>query len=137
MARTADLMTTGPTAGSADFNEEGFDRLPKGEPVAIMLRPNEALPVVLADHKCHLVMDGGLALLDTSGQRRALGAGRNIVGRDQQCDVVIDRDFKNVSRKHLLIETDGESLVRLTDISSLGTWVPCECLAAGEARARA
>ncbi len=130
-------MTTGPTAASFDFNEDGFGRLPKGEPVAVSLRPNEALPVVLADHKCHLVMDGGLALLDTTGRRRALRAGKNIVGRDRQCDVVIEQDFKNVSRKHLLIETVGESLVRLTDISSLGTLVPCEYLASGDARARA
>lgn len=123
-------------AGSVDLPEDGFARLPKGEPVAVLLKPNEPLAVVLADHRLHLVMDSSLALVDAVGQRRELRAGRNIVGRDGQCDVVIDQNFKNVSRKHLLIETEGESVVRLTDISSLGTFVPCEHLAASEARAR-
>jgi hypothetical protein len=32
-------------------------------------------------------------------------------------------NLRDVSRKHLIVESDGTSVVLLTDISSHGTWV--------------
>lgn len=125
------------TYGSVELKEEGFDRLPKGEAVPIPLAPGAPVPLVLANHKFHMVVEDGLYLVDESGLRQPLHPGRNIVGRDLQCDVVLGASLKDVSRKHLLVETQGEALVHLTDISSLGTFVPCEYLEEKPVRARA
>ena len=41
--------------------------------------------------------------------------------RDTGCDVLVNAAYRDVSRRHLIIEVDGGSRVRLTDISSHGT----------------
>ena len=43
-------------------------------------------------------------------------------------DVVVDAQYREISRRHLIVETDGLEVIRLTDISSLGTSVPHEFL---------
>jgi hypothetical protein len=122
------MTTYGSTSGSTRLRDEGFTQLRKGEAVEIPLWPQEPLVLVLANHPFYVVSEGGLYLVDEANQRYPLRSGRNIVGRDPQCDTVVDAAFKDVSRKHLLIETQGEAALRLTDISSLGTAVPVERL---------
>ena len=52
-----------------------------------------------------------------------LRRGKNIVGRDASCDVLMNSAYREVSRKHLIIEVAEPNLVRLTDISSHGTFL--------------
>lgn len=114
--------------GHGGSSEEEFTRLPKGESVEVPLRPKQSVALLLARHRFDVVNDGGFHLLDESGEEAALHPGKNLVGRDASSDVVIDGDYRDVSRKHLIIEIEGETVLRLTDISSLGSFVPPEFL---------
>jgi len=106
-----------------------FSRLPKGETIDVSLSPSESVPVLLAKHRFTMKNGGdGLQFVDPNGAIATLRAGKNVVGRDVSSDVVIDGNLRDVSRKHLIVEVEGDALVRLTDISSLGTFVPPEML---------
>lgn len=105
-------------------HQKEFRRLPKGETVEIALEPNQIVDVLLARHPCSIVLRDRLLFVDERGNDSELRSGRYIVGRDSSSDVVVSSSLRDVSRKHLVVETDGESVVRLTDISSHGTSVP-------------
>lgn len=103
-------------------------RLPKGETVDITLPTNQSVVVMLAKHQFSIVRDSEFRFIDEAGGVAALRQGKNIVGRDQTSDVVIDAEHRDISRKHLIVETEGSQMIRLTDISSLGTSIPREHL---------
>ena len=105
-----------------------LQRLPKGETVEIHFAHDEAVNVVLAKHTFSILTDDAIHFLDDQQHDHVLRPGKNIVGRDASSDIVIDSNYRAVSRRHLIIETEGSSLVRLTDISSLGTFIPPEYL---------
>ena len=109
-------------------NRDQFGRLPKGETVDISLATNQSLTVILAKHRFSIVRHDKFRFIDESGRNIALRKGKNIVGRDHTSDVVVDSEFRDVSRKHLIVETDEPEVIRLTDISSLGTSIPHEYL---------
>lgn len=119
-----DLTTFSPTAKRGN----DFGRLPKGETVDILLEPNQAVMVLLAKHKFSIVSGDTVRFIDDSGKNVILREGKNIVGRDLTSDVVVDAGYRDVSRKHLIVETEGSEMIRLTDISSLGTSVPNQYL---------
>lgn len=110
-----------------DAERQEFGRIPKGETVEFLLSANEETPVLLAQHRCMLLNKDQLIFIDNLGQDSGLRPGKSIIGRDLSCDIVVDPSLREVSRKHLIIEVDGE-LIRLTDISSHGTSVPQEYL---------
>ena len=56
--------------------------------------------------------------------------GKNVVGRSLQSDVGLDPVFRAVSRRHLIVEFGDDDVVRLTDISTLGTFLPHRYLGA-------
>lgn len=105
-----------------------FERLPKGEPIEIQFAENQTLTLLLAKHKFNIVRADDFRFVDDSGSEARLGEGKNIVGRDETSDIIVDEEYRDVSRKHLIVETEQTGLVRLTDISSMGTCVPCEYL---------
>jgi hypothetical protein len=107
-----------------DEHDTAYSRLPKGETVELALEPDEALDILLAKHQCRIVSQEGLHFVDERGIDSELHMGRNVVGRDTASDVVIDSNLRDVSRKHLIVETDGSNRLRLTDISSHGTSLP-------------
>ena len=111
-------------AGGSHPVEIAFSRLPKGETVELALEPEQAVELLLAKHPCSIVLRDELLFIDEKGNGSSLHAGRNIIGRDADSDVVINAGLRDVSRKHLIIESDGASRVRLTDISSHGTSLP-------------
>ena len=102
--------------------------MPKGETVDICLATNQSVTVILAKHRFSIVRDDKFRFIDESGRDIALRRGKNIVGRDYTSDVVVDTEYRDVSRKHLIVETEGLEVIRLTDISSLGTSIPHEFL---------
>jgi predicted component of type VI protein secretion system len=65
-------------------------------------------------------------LTDTHAKRFLLQDGRNTVGRGHDNDIALDADFRNVSRRHMIIEPEDEFAILLTDLSSHGTYVPPE-----------
>ena len=47
---------------------------------------------------------------------------------DHCSDVVVGAEYRDVSRKYFIVETEDPEVIRLTDISSLGTSIPYEYL---------
>ena len=79
------------------------------------------------------MVNGRLVSL-TDGREYAIGAGRAVIGRDAECDVVIES--KSVSRKHAeIMGTDKGYL--LVDLSTNGTYVNGEKIAGQKVLARA
>lgn len=107
-----------------DRYEVAFSRLPKGETVEVDLEEDRAIELLLGKHQCRILLDDRLLFVDQSGHDSELHVGRNIVGRDATSDVIIDSSLRDVSRKHLIVESDGARQLKLTDISSHGTSLP-------------
>lgn len=112
--------------GSAerDLHDATFSRLPKGETVEVDLDENSPIDLLLARHQCRILMRDRLLFVDQNGHDSELRVGRNIVGRDASSDIIMDSNLRDVSRKHLIVESDGVRHIRLTDISSHGTSLP-------------
>jgi hypothetical protein len=106
----------------ANADEEPFIRIPKGEPVEVDLAIDKKVSVLLAKHRCRLRnKDGMIVFFNDAEQATQLRPGRNIVGRDASCDILIKSTYREISRKHLLLEVAENTKVRITDISSHGT----------------
>lgn len=105
-----------------------FERMPKGESVIAVLKPNERIIVMLSKHKCEIEANGQIYFIDQSGRKHALDMGRNVIGRDAAGTVAIDPGLRDVSRTHLVIENLGNNSLQLTDLSSHGTYIPTALL---------
>jgi len=101
-----------------------FTRLPKGESVHLKLNPNEIVPLRLSKHAFHLVHDSTPKLVDEQNETYILKRGKNVVGRDGVCNIVLDSVYRDVSRVHLMLELSDQDTIRVTDLSSHGTYVP-------------
>jgi hypothetical protein len=100
-----------------------YSRLPPRHPVELVLVPGDSVTLFLAHRRMRLqVREDGTVLTDDSGLQVPIQPGRFVVGRSTECDVVLHNAPADVSRKHLLIEADAQE-VRLTDLSSHGTYV--------------
>ena len=111
-------------ANGANGANGSFDRLPKGETIEIPLASDETLPLMLVKHHCEILGGPSPEFVDAAGNRSTLRAGKTIIGRDTRSDITVTTGRRDVSRKHLIIEATSANVVRLTDISSLGTFVP-------------
>ncbi len=109
-------------------HSEGFTRLPKGEVVAIHLQPGQKLELSLAGHRFGLLEGAPLRLIGENGDQHILQQGKNLIGRELGNHVVVDSSYRDVSRKHLLIDFTDPRTVRLTDVSSQGTFVRADVL---------
>ncbi len=107
---------------------EGFARLPKGEAVAIRLQAGQKLDLSLAGHRFRLLEGSPLRLVGENGDQHTLQQGKNLIGRELGNHVVVDSSYRDVSRKHLLIDFADPRTVRLTDVSSQGTFVRADAL---------
>lgn len=107
-----------------ELHDASFSRLPKGETVEVDLDEDSAIDLLLANHQCRILMRDRLTFVDQNGHDSELRVGRNVVGRDATNDIIMDANLRDVSRKHLIVESDGVRQIRLTDISSHGTSLP-------------
>jgi hypothetical protein len=107
-----------------DQTEQSFTRLPKGEPLEIRLADDASTELMLSRHAFRYVNSGNGHLEDDSGHQYPLAEGKNIIGRDGVCNIVIDGAYRDVSRLHMVIEKQPGGTVRFTDLSSHGTFLP-------------
>jgi hypothetical protein len=107
-----------------ELDDASFSRLPKGETVEVDLDDDSAIDLLLANHQCRILMRDRLTFVDQNGHDSELRVGRNVVGRDATNDIIMDANLRDVSRKHLIVESDGVRQIKLTDISSHGTSLP-------------
>jgi len=104
--------------------ELALARLGKGNVVEIPIQPGQSLTLMLSRHLFVLVCGEPWLLIDSHGEDLQLKPGRNLVGRSNDCDVVINERYFAVSRRHALVETETTQALKITDLSSLGTFVP-------------
>lgn len=104
---------------------EGYTRLPHSHAVEVNLDDKSDITVFLGTNRYHLSKrDQALTLTkDQADEAYPLRPGRNTVGRSSRCDVHLDSHNTDVSRQHLIVEINPNWNVRLTDLSSRGTYM--------------
>lgn len=112
------------------FPDEDFERMPLGETVEVALVEEDVLEFALARHRFELVGGNHPYVVDRKGVTCFVRPGRNMVGRHPESDIAVDANFSDVSRAHMVLEWNGENCFRLMDLSSRGTWLRREVLAA-------
>lgn len=122
-------MTLEACGGVSDGALTKHVRLPRGKAVALVLKRTDRLELRLSAHPFRVVHQQALMLMGEHGQSFRLREGRNMVGRALYNDVVIDAEFGDISRRHVLIEVENGMVVSVTDNSSEGTFVPRDQIA--------
>lgn len=107
-------------------------RLPKGEAITIRPRANADFDLRLSKHHFVFRNHAVRELVDELGNAHEIGPGKNIIGRDSVCNVVVDAALRDVSRMHLIIEPMDGGALRFTDLSSHGTFLPSGLLPASD-----
>lgn len=110
--------------------DDDFERMPLGETVEVSLVGQEVLEFSLARHRFELVGGNHPYVVDRKGVTCFVRPGRNMVGRHPESDITVDPNFSDVSRAHVVLEWDGHDCFRLMDLSSRGTWLRRDLLAA-------
>jgi len=106
-----------------------YARLPRRRAVNLDLNRHPSTILYLARNPFVLKLEEGRALLQQQdGVTYNLKPGHNMVGRSSNCEICIDSGHSDISRQHLLIEMTVEHHLRLTDISSRGTYLPPDLL---------
>ena len=111
------------------FNDAGrminpYRRLPRGEAVTLYTLPGHPIALLLAKYSFELVNQNGWFLIDSMSKKHRLSRDLNYVGRGRENDVALNSDYRNVSRKHVIIHPLDDQSVVLIDLSSHGTFVP-------------
>lgn len=101
-------------------------RLPKDEPVTVRFKPHQSLRIRLAKHDFVLVSGLRFLLIDDTGADLKLDVPRCVIGRGINCGAIVSNRYPEVSRKHLIVETQDDGSAVLTDISSLGSYLPTD-----------
>ena len=95
------------------------------ESIGINIAGNGAFDLFLAGYPFSMQCGSRPLLVDlNSGEQFPLHRGTNMVGRDPDIDLRVNLDYREVSRKHLVIEILDDRTAAFTDLSSHGTRVP-------------
>ncbi|HET7174901.1 MAG TPA: FHA domain-containing protein [Gammaproteobacteria bacterium] len=106
-----------------------YARLPRRRAVNLDMNARREAVVYLARNRVVLKLEGARVVLQQQdGTAHLLRVGRNMVGRSAQCEVCMDAGHSDISRQHLLIEVAEGNQLRLTDLSSRGTYMPPDML---------
>lgn len=106
-----------------------YARLPRRRAVNLDLNMHKEIVIYLARNRFVMKrVEGQVVLQQQDGVSYEVRPGRTMVGRSAQCDISVDSAGSDVSRQHLLIEMTVEHHLRLTDLSSRGTYLPPELL---------
>ncbi len=103
---------------------ENFTRMPKGESVLLPFSKGKEVKLLLSKHNYRLIAGDTLTIVDEEGHKQDLQNGKNIIGRDNVCNVILENSYRDISRLHLIIERLDNQTVRMTDLSSHGTYLP-------------
>jgi hypothetical protein len=103
---------------------DSFERLPRGQKVDLHIAPGSAMELVLSRNRFKLHCADQSYLSDEASRRYPLKSGSNLVGREPECDIVLETDSRDVSRRHFVVELRSPGDFTLTDLSSHGTFVP-------------
>lgn len=107
-----------------DASQLRFKRLPRGETVRVRPPPDGELAIFLSRHRFQLFTVDKPRLTDDNGVNYPFKSGVNVIGRHPDNDVVVGGWYRDVSRKHLMVDIRDGTLVSLTDLSTHGTFLP-------------
>jgi len=113
---------------SADAAHDEMRRLPFGEAVEVDLPSGRKLDLMMAGHMFRLLGEDPPCLIDQNGVMYFLKPGRNMLGRHPESDVVIDPNFSDISRAHLIIDWRRGATMSIMDFSSRGTYLHASSL---------
>jgi hypothetical protein len=98
-------------------------RLPKGQTLRLRAENEASVDIWLSKQRFRIEMWEETALIDTDGRSTKLTEGRNMVGRALYNDVVVNPSYNEVSRSHMIVDVVAGRPVRITDLSSGGTYI--------------
>ncbi|MFT4564804.1 MAG: hypothetical protein ACI9BW_004574, partial [Gammaproteobacteria bacterium] len=79
-----------------------YSRLPKGESQIVNLGDGQRMNIRFSKHSFQIANEADkLLIIDDQNREYPLQEGKNIIGRDSVCNVVIDNIYRDVSRIHL------------------------------------
>lgn len=107
-----------------DASQVRFERLPRGETVTVTVPSDGEITVLLSRHKFQLATGEQPRLTDDNGLNYPLKSGVNVIGRHPGNDVVVGGWYRDVSRKHLMVDIGADGRLGLTDLSTHGSFVP-------------
>jgi hypothetical protein len=98
-------------------------RLPKGTTLQLRQGREGPFEIWLGKRRFRVESWSGASLVDEQGHGADLHDGRNLVGRALYNDVIVDGNFRDVSRRHLIIDLNDGMPSAITDLSSAGTYI--------------
>jgi FHA domain-containing protein len=106
-----------------------MEKMPKGENVTIRMKAGKEIDVLLSKHQCKIIGgESSSKFIDEAGRSYDLKIGKNVIGRDSKSDIMLDPGLRDISRIHLVIETDDTNTLYMTDLSAHGTYIPAKYL---------
>lgn len=108
----------------AGMASDHYRRLPQNKAVRLDLVAGQPIELYLAGYRFLLqITEDNLTISDQNARVHLLVPGTSTIGRSADNDVVTSRNFKEVSRLHLIIDWHSGEEIQLTDVSTLGTFV--------------
>ena len=102
-----------------------FKRIPRGQTVIVDGSAAAMMPMKIASRKFVLDLTGNTpTLMSKSGDTYPLKQGENLIGRSTKCSIILNPEFVDVSRQHLIVELYPDNTLHFTDLSSSGTQLP-------------
>ncbi len=102
---------------------DNYVKLPDKETVEFTVGAGETMEVFLASHRFEISGGPDASLIDEQGMSYPLPEGRVSVGRHIDNDIMLDPRYQEVSRFHVIVDREDPDIIRLTDLSSFGTFV--------------
>ncbi len=104
-------------------------RIPRGQTVIVDAGKISRLPIKIASREFVIDSSGPEPfLISQNGSQYILKPRENLIGRSTKCSIVLDSEFEDISRQHLIIECYPDKTLHFTDLSSSGTQLPEEYL---------
>lgn len=101
-----------------------FKRIPRGQTVIVDASDIPMMPLKIASRKFIIDMSNSPSLISKSGDTFPLKQGENLIGRSTKCSIVLNPEFVDISRQHLIIELYPDKTMHFTDLSSSGSQLP-------------
>ena len=98
-------------------------RLPRGKTFPLREGRDVSFELWLGKRRFRVETWAGATLVDERGAELRLSEGRNLVGRGLYNDVIVDAEFTDISRRHLILDLTGGIPSAITDLSSRGTFL--------------
>lgn len=112
------------SSSDSESSKPRFERLPRGETVQVRPPPDGEIAIFLSRHRFQLFTANNPRLTDDNGVNYPFKSGINVIGRHPDNDVVVGGWYRDVSRKHLMVDIRDGTLLSLTDLSTHGTFLP-------------